>query len=72
MYRKSTLRRMTPEARELAKLSNEMQSALNRFRNRLEKIAELELKARAMDASLKAQKEADGDDEDRVDARAGL
>lgn len=46
---KRTLRRMSPLARELAKLANEQASINTRLMNLTEKVAEAERKAEALD-----------------------
>jgi len=41
-YRKITLRRMTPEARKIAKLIAELQSTTNKLKHQLEAIQDME------------------------------
>lgn len=48
MYRKSTLRRMPQEVRDMARLTNELESVLNRLRNRLPKWEQIERDSRAL------------------------
>lgn len=52
MYRKATLRRMSPEVRELARLTNDLESVLRRLRNRIGKWEVMEGMARAMNERM--------------------
>lgn len=47
-YRKKTIRRLPPKTREFAKILNELESVLNRAKNRLPEIARLELDSQAL------------------------
>jgi|TARA_R100000306_G_C4283102_1_gene96127 hypothetical protein len=47
-YGKKRLRGMGPEQRAQAKLANELQSVLTKWKNRIERMGELELDARAL------------------------
>ena len=47
-YGKKRLRRMSAEQRLQAKLANELQSVLTRWKNSIERMGELELDARAL------------------------
>ena len=48
-YRKKTLRRMLPQTRELARILDDLESGVKKMKRRLEEVAELEMKARALD-----------------------
>ena len=48
MYRKATLRRMSPQTRAFARLLNDLESVLRRGKNMVEKISSLELDSRAL------------------------
>jgi len=48
MYRKATLRRMSPETRRYARLLNDLESVLRRGKNLVEVIQRLELDSRAL------------------------
>lgn len=52
--RKKTLRRMSPEARKLAKLIADLESVTRRLKNYLAIVQELELWAKAAQAQKKA------------------
>jgi len=47
-YSPKRLRRMSPEQRLQAKLANEMESVLTKWKNSIERMAEIELGARAL------------------------
>lgn len=49
-YRKKTLRRMSPKARQYAKLVTDLESVTRRLKNYLPTVQELELWARAAQA----------------------
>ena len=48
-YRKKTLRRMLPQTRELARILDDLESGVKKLKRRLEEVAELEMKAKALD-----------------------
>jgi hypothetical protein len=48
LYRKATLRRMSPQTRAYAKLLNDLESVLRRGKNMVAKISSLELDSRAL------------------------
>ena len=48
-YRRKTLRRMLPQTRELARILDDLESGVKKLKRRLEEVAELEMKARALD-----------------------
>ena len=48
MYRKATLRKMSPQTRKYARLLNDLESVLRRGKNMVEKISSLELDSRAL------------------------
>ena len=48
MFRKATLRKMSPETRKYAKLLNDLESVLRRGKNMVEEISRLELDSRAL------------------------
>ena len=48
MFRKATLRRMSPQTREYARLLNNLESVLRRGKNMVVKISRLELDSRAL------------------------
>jgi hypothetical protein len=50
MRKKSTLRKLPPKTREIARLLNELQSVSNRLNNRLDEMAKLEERSVAFDA----------------------
>jgi hypothetical protein len=54
-YSKKRLRNMSAEQRLQAKLANEMQSVLTRWKNSIERMAEIELGARALANGHKLQ-----------------
>ena len=54
-YSPKRLRRMSPEQRLQAKLANEMESVLTKWKNSIERMAEIELGARALANGHKAQ-----------------
>ena len=54
-YSPKRLRRMSPEQRLQAKLANEMESVLTKWRNSIERMAEIELGARALANGHQAQ-----------------
>jgi len=47
-FRKSTLRRMSPQTRKYARLLNDLESVLRRGKNMVEEIQRLELDSRAL------------------------
>ena len=57
MYRKATLRRMSPTTRKYAKLLNELDSVLRRSKNMVEEIQRLELDSRALAHAKEKAKE---------------
>ena len=48
MYRKATLRKMSPQTRAYARLLNDLESVLRRGKNMVAKISSLELDSRAL------------------------
>ena len=48
MYRKATLRKMSPQTRKYARLLNDLESVLRRGKNMVERISSLELDSRAL------------------------
>ena len=56
-YKKGTIRRMTPEARKLAKMVNELDSVQRRLKNYVEVVRELELWAKSAQNRAKAETE---------------
>ena len=48
MFRKATLRKMSPETRKYARLLNDLESVLRRGKNMVETISRLELDSRAL------------------------
>ena len=57
MYRKATLRRMSPTTRKYAKLLNDLDSVLRRSKNMVEEIQRLELDSRALAHAKEKAKE---------------
>lgn len=56
-FRKSTLRKLQPFSRKLARLINELDSVQRRLKNLLVEAQEIELEARATRAMIEAGKE---------------
>jgi hypothetical protein len=54
-YRKLTIRRMKPVAREGAKILNDLDSIRRRMKNWLAKVEDIEMDARALDAMNRAK-----------------
>jgi len=57
VYRKATLRRMSPTTRKYAKLLNDLDSVLRRSKNMVEEIQRLELDSRALAHAKEKAKE---------------
>lgn len=57
MYRKATLRKMSPETRKYARLLNDLESVLRRGKNLVETISRLELDSRALEHAKEKAKE---------------
>ncbi len=57
MKRKSTLRKLPPKTREIARLLNELESVSNRLQKRLDEMAKLEAQSVAFDTLKRINKE---------------